>query len=690
MSLFLSPSERAGIQEHRRSEPLSGFYWALLNRAERRAASPGLSDATTTTDWWHHALEVLTDAAMAHALRPTEALGAWLRATTLEIARRPLKDWVGPGFRYFNPENPVGHLETGHLSVALAVVLDLAADVFTEAERAELAETLVQKGIRLCRAWMDSTGHLNNWRCILLAGVAVPAAVLNRKDDMDFAAAEFKRCVDCFQPDGSYGESLQYGNYAMTGLVWTREALMRRQPSLDNELPLEPYVHMPRWNAASHLYCKPLSGWGALPVPRSVNFNDSAAIYRPSADNLLHIAARGKDRHPESAARALQLFDELYVPCTDQGPTDLASFGFVNDFGFLTLPLYGAASEARATEKTEPEPVEVFSCGDVIARDGTTVLAAKTGGGPLHSVAHLHGDLNSFMLVHNRERLLVDPGHACYRNLIHGIEISTYTHNTCVFETEAGDGLNLQEDQHRRIRMEQTNRIRRLLDEGFTNGPTCDRGAKLLLAQRAGHVTAIGSEASALYGAPLREFTRFWLMCGPHAVFVIDRVHADRPVKTSWSWLLNNRDGLLALKMVPPDRMVARRGNAGMKLFHLGDGGISGPQHAHVHDAYHPLPNQASEGKPGSGMLVRTADRSARTQSLTVHAICLDTPGLIADWHLKREDDFAAILESPDKRQWKLSLNETGSDISVLETATGRITRVTETSSGQWEMETSQ
>ncbi len=684
MSLFLSPQEHSRIRQQRATEPLAGFYAALFARAERRTACPGLHQPDSTTDWWHHALEYLTDAAMAHALRPGEALAAWLRSATLEIARRPLKDWAGPGFRSFDPEHPVGSLETAHLSVAVAVVMDVAAELFSESEQAELAETLVRKGMRLCRAWMDSTGHLTNWRCILLSGVAVPAAVLNREADMAYAVEEFTRCMDCFQPDGSYGESLQYGNYAMSGLVWTREALVRRQPSLDDTLPLEPYVLKPRWDAASLLYTKPLTGWGVHPMPRSVNFNDSAAIYRPSADNLLHIAARAGARYPESATQARQLFDTLYTPCTGQGPHDQAGFGFVNDFGFLTLPLLVAAVEPSSSRDLMPAPVEVFSCGDVIARDGGTVLAAKIGGAPMHAVAHLHGDLNSFILVHNQERLLVDPGHSCYRNLIHGLEISTHTHNTCVFETASGNELKLQEDQHAIRRIEQKNHIRRRLGEGFSNGPPCDRGAVKLMAERVGNVTVIGSEASALYGEPLREFTRFWVLCGPHVLFVIDRIRADQPLKTSWSWLLNNRDGQLALNPVPPDRLVARRGNAGMKLFHLGAGAIQGPQNAFVHDAYHPKPAQTGEGVSGSGLLMRVDDREYRKEVLGVHAICLDTPGRIADWHLRGEDGMAAVLESPERHQWKLRLNEAGSAFEVLEAATGGVTRVTETSAGEW------
>src|SRR5690606_7794742 len=135
----------------------------------------------------------------------------------------------------------------------------------------------------------------------------------------------------------------------------------------------------------------------------------------------------------------------------------------------------------------------------------------------------MHGDLNSFVLVHNNERLLVDPGHSCYRNLTHGIETSSYTHNTCVFTTQDGSDLGLQEDQHKARRLEQSSNIRRRIGPDFSVSPACDRGARRLIAQRQNNVTVIGSEAGNLYGAPIKEFTRFWFLCGAHALFVVDR-----------------------------------------------------------------------------------------------------------------------------------------------------------------------
>ncbi len=682
MSLFLTEEERARIESARKTSPVRDFYWSLLNRVDGRIANPGLIDKDTTVDWWHLIAEYLTDAAMAWALKPGKHLEVWLRDTTLSVARRPVDDWVGPDFRNHSIEPPQGNLETGHIALALAVVLDLAGDIFSQEERDEIASALEEKGMALCRRWLDNQNSLTNWRCILLMGYSVPAAVLNDVDALDYAAKAFAQCVDLFQPDGSYGESLQYGNYAMTGLVHTREALVRRRPELDDSLPLAPYCFKPRWDAASFFYAKPLSGWGAHPRPRCANFGDSAAIYQPSADNLLHIAVRDRKRHPEAAGLARWLFDRDYLPCIERTPHDRASFGFVNHFGFLTLPLLPQAAPPVTPEDAGLSNLETFSCGNVLARHrwgGRTVLAARTGGEPLHAVAHLHGDLNSFILVHNEERLLADPGHACYRNLIHELETSTLSHNTCTFTVEEPSEVTTP-----RIQQGKDGR-RKLNAEGQPDAPV-DHGARLLLAERQGDVTAIASEAARLYGPPIGRFTRLWLLCDEHVLFVVDFILAYEPVKTTWSWLLNNRDDGLHLKLVRPDRLVARRGNAGMKLFHLGGGDMQTPLNGYIHDAYHPLPNQLGEGKPGSGLLLRWEEKAATTKSATVHAICLDTPGSIAGWHLKKEEGFAAVIECPEGvRHWKLALTEDNLGASILESHTGVTTHVS-ADQGTWKL----
>lgn len=682
MSLFLSESEKKAFQAFRKNNVVGqDIFWALLNRVNSRASHPGLTEPEGGSEWWFRAAEYLSDAAMAHALKPSEKVGAWLRDVTLSIVRRSEDDWIGPHFRDHMVKPRQGHLETAHLSWGVAAVLDLAGGIFTETEREEVADVLRNRAIPLCRAWIDAHNHLANWRCVLGAGTAVAAVVLDDAEALERAVADYRLNLESFQADGSYGESLQYSNYAAFNLMLTREALLRRQPDWEDRLPAAPWHLLPRWQAASLFYQKPLGGWGAAPRPRSANFNDSGALFRPSADLLLHIATREKASVPRMAGLARWLFDTLYANDLSLGPHDHATFGFLNHFGFLSIPHLPAAAEALDPEAAGLTKIEAFSCGDVIARDqwhGKTVLATHGGGDSLRGPGHLHGDLNSFILVHNRERLLVDSGHSCYRNLIHGLEGSSHTHNTCTFAINGGEDTGLQEDKANAGILEQSRKARVHFDrETKEIGPLADRGARRIMAATQGEVSVIGSEAAALYGKPIETFSRYWILCGSHALFIVDRIVASRPVATRWHWLLNNRDGELDLKIVPPDRIVARRGNGSMKFFHLGNGKLGTPEHAYVHDAYHPYPQGTGEGRPGSGELLTWQEREAVTERTAVHAIALDSYGPIGSWHLKDEDG-KRVLESPGatERCW-IDVAPDADTIQIGESVSGRAWRIT-------------
>jgi hypothetical protein len=669
MPLFLTPAEQETLHAARHTEPVAGFRGALLARVDRRAASPGLLTPETDNWWWYCVSEYTTDAALAVALQPTPARSAWLRDVVLSLARRPPADWIGPFFRDHETQPPRGNLETAHLGWSLAVALDLAPAILTPAERDEIAGVLRERAIPLCQRWLDAHHHFNNWRAVLLAGVTVPAAVLDDRESLARCQREFARLVDTFQPDGSSGESLQYGSYAAYALMLAREALVRHDPALDAALPLAPYVRYPRWHAASLFYVKPLSGWGTVPRPRCANFNDSGAIHRAPADLLLHLAVRGRERFPAEAGLARWLFDTLYAdPAGETGPHDRASFGFANDFGFLTLPLLPRAPAPLDPVAAGLSETAAFDCGDVLARDSwanRTVLAARTAAAPLHGPGHLHGDLHSFILVHNRERLLVDPGHSCYRNILHDWETSTAAHSTCTFQVPAGP------DGPART-LQQSHSARRTFDPATGQPhPPVDRGGRRLLVARFGDISVIGSEAAALYGAPLTRFERWWLLAGAHVLFVVDRFAATRPVVPTWRWMLNNRDDRLDLRLYRPDRLVARRGGAAMKLFHLGGGRLGDPRAAHVHDAYHPRPGRLGEGISGTGQLVSWTAPAPSPHGTVVHAFCFDTPGQITGWHLLGEGTDPTLVAAGDRARWQLHLAPDGDTFVLTELVAG-------------------
>jgi hypothetical protein len=114
-------------------------------------------------------------------------------------------------------------------------------------------------------------------------------------------------------------------------------------------------------------------------------------------------------------------------------------------------------------------------------------------------------------------------------------------------------------------------------------------------------------------------------------------------------------------------------------------GTIQGPLHSFLHDAYHPLPNQLGEGRPGSGVLVRWTEKTASTVRAVVHALCVDTRGPVARWHLRTGENFIA-LESPGATSsWKLENSPDADRFIISETVSGKHFVVSSGSNG-WQL----
>lgn len=657
-SIFLTDAEKIRLQNMPSNSPTATLLSAMQARVVKRALSPGLIDPSATNEWWHLTGEYLTDAALIHAIQPSIEVDAWLKAAVMDIVRRSVAEWAGPPFRNYGGGVMVGALETAHLAWGVSIAYDLASDLFTQAEKDEIVIALREKGLLPCRRFLERASAHMNWNCVLFAGFTVTAAVLGDENALKYAEEWLPVAEDHFQKDGSYGESLQYANYAAYSIMLAHEALIRYYPAKTRTF--EPYARIVDWASYALFYRKPLSGWPLMDWPRSANFGDAAAIFRPSGDLLVHIAARAKMELPHQAGLACWLFNSLYFPANEPGPHDLASFGFVNGFGFLSVIMLADAGSPISPKEANLPLVKAFSGGDVFARDtwnGNTTLAARTPSEPRHASAHLHGDINSFILVHNKERLLLDPGHSCYRNITHELEISSSTHNTCTFEVPGTT------NSPSRTLVQRGGKGRQLIHENgrLRSADPTDDGGRRLITSHTGLVSVIGSDAAQLYGPPIRTFSRFWILCGSNVLFIVDRIESDVPVKTTWNWLLNNRDGLLDYKMERPNKLTARRGDAGVKITHFGEGNYNVPVYAMVHDAYHPLPAQRGEGVPGSGILMRWNENAPSAARTVVHSIAIDSHAGVRGWESKADGNIYTLEGSDRNQKWSLRINDDGS-----------------------------
>ena len=677
MAVFMTEEERLRMRRYNMDPILSNLYWGLVNRARAGAETPGFQTPGTDTQFYHNFLEYATAATAACCLVDDAVLRARLRHFVLETAELPIDEWVGPVFRNRTFSPPRGNLETSHLSIGIALALDLQRDLFSGEEQKLLETTLREKAIPLCLEWLKNNWNLYNWASVLLAGLAVPAAVLQDETLLTEVRRWYDVIVQCVQPDGSYGETVQYSGYCYHFLMLTYEALLR---SGQTGMSMT-YAKSVHWYRQALLYVKPLTGWGELPRPRMANFGDAGAICGPDPDLLMQIAARAKETMPQEAALARRLFDDLYAKTPAQGPFDRASFGFLNRYGLFSLLFLPTAATASADDGRKP--LSAFSNGDAFAHMGSTSLAFRASSPAMYAGGHLHGDVNSIILAHCKERLLVDAGHSCYRNICRSFDQTSANHNTCTFMFDSReDGKN-----GSIVQLVQNSRVYRPInrDDGLPAAPV-QRGGKFLLAECKGRVSVIGNDAAALYGDPIRRFERFAVLAGEHAVFIIDRIDSSKPVKTVWHWLFNNRDGSLEWKLVKADyRMVVRRGEAGMKLFHLGDDAKPRslcPTYSYVHDAYHPLPAQHGEGRPGSGLLFDWVENEAHAGLRTkVHVFALDAYGPVSAWHIRTEPHIGLKGENED---WELQLNDDAFIVSELNSGEKHTIRL---DNGTWILE---
>lgn len=682
MSIFLSDKERELFKVIGSDPVFAGHYWALYNRVMERVDSMTFSDKNTTTAFWHHVAEYQGDAAFLGAQLNDARIKNFAKRTALEIASLPEDGWIGPAFR--ERTYPLrGHLETAHLSVALSLTLDLCGDVFTEEEYDFCVAALKDKAIRLCMAWLKNTPHfLNNWNAILLCGVAVPAAVLGLKDEMEYCSKYLISNAGLLQSDGSYGEGLQYGNYYLWGFLLANDALVRAgYPSapLDRAGKYLEYCHY------NLLMNKPLEGWGAYPRPRCFNFDDCTAIFAPNADLLALLGCRLKEEMPEQAVMARKIFERFYSENPSQGPFDRTSFGFVPRAGWMTLLYY--MQMKKDGEQPQFERTRLFKNGVAVIRTGNwsdndLAVAVKTPAPePLNSAGHRHRDMHSIQLFFGKERLLADPGHACYRTTARAAETSDTNHSTCIFKEQGSSPCGQKADP-----------VRRTNADGSFGEPVKVPGRHEFLGS-CGDVAAVVSEASETYGEKIKLFRRTVIVCGAHAVFVIDDVDTAAELQTAWHWCLNNRDGLLEYKIVRDEssvRTVARRGNAGLKLFTIDRENIKANNGTFgmLNDAYHPDAGAEGAGAPGTSVITGHNEKTFNSgRRKYMFAMAADFYGASEHWNLKTENPLSAELESYGQTErWHVNA-EDDSKIIITDRVSGKTWQLASDDNEVWTLD---
>ena len=668
--------EKHEVERLRAAKPESfqaHLYVALRERTYASTRCPGIVQPQDQQEWWHICWERISDAAFVWHMERNVTLGEWIRGVAFWLRDIAAEEWLGPWFR--SKSYPlIGSLETAHISVALCEILDLCDGLFTAAEEESLKAALREKGmvpcLRFCERVQREHTHINNWYNVLLMGYGISALFLQDEAAIQNTLRFLQDSYSLYNAD-SYGESLDYSNYASLTLAHLNEIFLRMRPELENRINLSCYAQLMDWYAASFLYMKP---WDDATVfARMLNFADSAAVFRPSGDMLVQIAVRMKDILPRQAALAAWLFETTYT-----NPEILAGFDFIKQHRYHAVLMQPDMAAARSPARAGLCEALCFENGHAILRDSwedtRAVLAVQAGYASMNVTSHRHQDHGSFQFVQGKERMIVDGGHCCYRLNAYRFSCSTSQHAVMDFIDDApAGGFGQPMNPFRGVHQQ------KLADGNFyVRKPP---RTVTLMNQYIGRAHVLAIDTTDAYGEEVLLARRAFVSVLPNAVFVIDVARTAQPLKMRTHFPLNNRDGALKVHRADEQRYVFRRNGEAMKLFECAAyvDGKALPSRmqfdwGYCHRNYHPLANTQGQAKEGSAEIYNWVDAQAGKTHMRVCAIAADRDERIKGWHIKAEANGDWYIESPERekvlklRVWSehVYLEQDGQWIEVL------------------------
>ncbi|CAM3325303.1 Heparinase II/III-like protein [Occultella aeris] len=619
----------------------------IRTHARAATARPTLADRPDRERWWHVAWDRLSDVAFSHLLEPDQALADWLRDQVAWIVDADADAWIGPGFR--ERESPsLGQLETAHVALALATVLEIAPDAVGNL-RERAVQALRTKALGPCERWLrrrdehaDGGGRLNNWYVVLLDGQVAAALHAGGTEDLDRLPARLQRVHDLFETD-SYGESLQYWGYAarhatelharLTGWLDPSgggDAVAGLDRADLDRLLLEPLARCLPWVAASlTAHSDPATDR----MPGAVNLGDSARTWRPPAEVLAAVSRRPLPH----AGLASWLLERCYPESPVPLASELSTFGFFNRAGWRAV--LDAPGRVPAVAPGEAARAVTYTAGTTVVRtDWSTVpetlVALQTGHDALRAASHRHADVGSFVLVRRGVSLLADAGHCTYRLAAYRDATAATSHSTWTFSDPSGP-----------IEQHQVTAV--------PGRP--EPGEVAALGQTPlGPLRSVGVDVASAYDAPISTARRTWHVLVPHVVVVVDEITADRPVEMHTRFVTDNSDDDLSTHVATGSRVVIRRRGQAAKILRL-DARTDGAESAApvvlsataLHDVYDPLPLAPGQGREGSGVVQTFSTAGSGRTHRAVYAIIADDEPRIRGWHAHIEDD-RAVISSPE------------------------------------------
>ena len=656
MSILLTNDRKKELLEQLKTDKRLIRLWQdFLLRVEKYTKDGILYPMYEHNTWWYYVWERIGDASFVYAMTKDPSAGKYVRNFVMDICKNKQEsEWLGPWFRTvkFKDKPPMGQLETAHISCAIAVAYDFCGDLFIESEKELIRDRLKNRVLPWCRKFLEEGSPFNNWKMVLLNGYAATASVLGDKEAIEYSAEYFNFIIGAFNKD-SYGESLQYSNYSMLQLLHAYEVMTAYDRTLCKKLDTSFSADMMVWYASSLMYMKPMNDarWGNSAYPRTLNFSDSAAIFRPTGDVLMHIIRNFSNSRPVDAGLAMWLFETTYKEKLDY--FESATFGFGNDYSYFTFINYISPEAVipLSPEKANLPLANSFETGTVVYRNSwdnpELILGIQGGYIPNNITGHRHQDHNSFILAYHNERMLADPGHTCYRLHSQKFSTSDQSHNTWTFEKENGEIIH-----QIKVRSNILSDIG--LQPSMNRLERCEIKDGLFICQ---------SDCAKAYGNDIEKAQRTWIVLNNNIVIVFDRIESKIPLRPITHFVVNNRGNKTDDRVFYEKRVVMRRNGIGMKLIPLEPNGNTvsmTPSWGYMHDCYSPEPDSRGQGKEGSALIYDyKSDEYSRIYS-GAFVILLDSDEDIRLRHIRPDGENAYYIDKAAKKEFRLTFCKDG------------------------------
>lgn len=387
-----------------KSDPDGQKEWkSLQNKALK--CIPAWDMRELTDKRYVYSLSNLKPLALLYIFTGNELLSDFIIGHLLKAASLPVQFWVHEELRGFNPEKPLGCIETAYLNQTLGTAIQAVARNMTREQRSAVESAWYEKGYIPALNWMEENpGFVSNFNAVIASGALFAAGYFADTKGREEALRQMRMylCEAVF-PDGSNFEGYDYFSYPagqiLPSLLLLSEDELRK---LTEGTGLANSMH---WRVSGMIFGKDGKGH---PSPLRITWGDNPC------GTLMY------GRTDQTASLCSIIYGDPVAEWVQQTYRQRESCNI-----FLLRRRFG--NEMPLPQSPEEAGIPLLTCyesGDSYIRSGWTdedmVLGIKTRNGDREKLQYIHSrpEINSINLGAYGEYFICNAASASYRSPI--------------------------------------------------------------------------------------------------------------------------------------------------------------------------------------------------------------------------------------------------------------------------------